>query len=157
MMVGQAQPAEALATNGETEVRVSDIGIAQNIARFGSFRSRAASHAGTAGRHNEDAYLNRPDLGLWAVADGAAAISRAKSHRPKSSICCKVSRLAVCHDMLQEVRSRLETAHERLRARRCAVRRRDHGDHRRGGPGARRLFCLLWAGILRPTCCAAIH
>jgi protein phosphatase/serine/threonine-protein phosphatase Stp1 len=41
--------------------------IGQDTARFGSFRSRAATHAGTANRLNEDAYVNRPDLGLWAM------------------------------------------------------------------------------------------
>ena len=52
---------------------MSAIGIAQNIARSGSFRSRAATHAGTAGRNNEDAYLKavqapvgvKPVLKAW--------------------------------------------------------------------------------------------
>jgi serine/threonine protein phosphatase Stp1 len=45
--------------------------IETNIMAAGRFRSSAASHTSAARRHNEDSWVNRPDLGLWAVADGA--------------------------------------------------------------------------------------
>lgn len=95
---------------------MSDGGIDLDAARFGSFRSSAATHAGTANRHNEDAYLNRPDLGLWAVADGAGG------HRLGEVASAEVVGLLQTIDsghsageVLVEVRSRLEAAHARLR------------------------------------------
>jgi serine/threonine-protein phosphatase Stp1 len=96
---------------------MSTLSIALNAAKSGSFRSQAATHPGTAGRHNEDAYLNRPDLGLWAVADGAGGhqsgeVASAEVVGRLDDIVLGLS----AADMLQEVRARLETAHERLRA-----------------------------------------
>ena len=34
-------------------------------------RSWAMTHPGARRKHNEDTYVERPDLGVWAVADGA--------------------------------------------------------------------------------------
>lgn len=91
-------------------------GIAQEIAQFGGFRSRAATHPGTAGRMNEDGYLNRPDLGLWVVADGAGG--HQSGEVASAAVVAALQDIAAglsAHAMLQEVRARLETAHERLR------------------------------------------
>ena len=94
-----------------------DTNMNVDVARFGGFRSCAVTHAGTANRLNEDAYVNRPDLGLWAVADGAGG------HELGEVASAEVARLlqtidpgVPAADMLGEVRSRLEAAHAHLHA-----------------------------------------
>ena len=96
---------------------MSDNGIGQDTARFGSFRSRAATHAGTANRLNEDAYVNRPDLGLWAVADGAGGHESGEvASAEVASLLQSIDAGLSAAEMLVEVRTRLEAAHARLHA-----------------------------------------
>ncbi|WBV44901.1 PP2C family serine/threonine-protein phosphatase [Pseudoroseomonas cervicalis] len=114
-------------------------------------RSDARTHAGTVRSRNEDAVVHRPDLGLWAVADGAgghgggdvaaAAVASALEGIPPGLSAA---------EMLAQLRLRLSATHEALR-RRAAEQ----------GPGRvmastivvlllrSRHFACLWAGDSR--------
>ena len=130
---------------------MSDNGIDQNTARSGSFRSGAATHAGTANRLNEDAFVNRPDLGLWAVADGAGGHESGEvASAEVAGLLQTIGAGLSAAEMLVEVRSRLEAAHARL-----------HAEASRHGAGATVAttvvvllarddhFACLWAGDSR--------
>lgn len=129
---------------------MTDDGIARSNARFGSFRSSAATHQGTANRLNEDSYVNRPDLGIWAVADGAGGheggeVASAEVAEALQGIAPGLS----AAEMLAEVRARLETAHERLNE--------EASRHRKGMMASTVVvvmarddhFACLWAGDSR--------
>ncbi len=130
---------------------MSDNGIDQNTARSGSFRSGAATHAGAANRLNEDAFVNRPDLGLWAVADGAGGHESGEvASAEVAGLLQTIGAGLSAAEMLVEVRSRLEAAHARL-----------HAEASRHGTGAMVAttvvvllarddhFACLWAGDSR--------
>ena len=132
-------------------------GIEHSVAETGRFRSWGATHVGTVRRTNQDAYVNRPDLGLWAVADGAGGhdggeIASAEVAAALQSVPDNLS----AGEVLVEVRDRLEAAHARLRALGA-----ERGEGRlcastvvivlaRGGH-----FACLWAGDSRAYLCRA--
>ena len=114
-------------------------------------RSWAMTHPGMKRSHNEDAFVNRPDLGLWAVADGAGGHSAgeyasAMIAEALESIPPGLS----ASELLAEVRLRIRSTHEIVREE--ALRRGEHvtiastivvmlarNDH----------FACLWAGDSR--------
>jgi serine/threonine-protein phosphatase Stp1 len=125
--------------------------IAATVMAADRFRSEGASHEGAVRSRNEDRFVNRPDLGLWAVADGAgghqsgdlaaATVADALSAVPNG---------LGAAELLAEVRLRIARAHERLRgeaARRggnailatTVVVLLSRGDH----------YACLWAGDSR--------
>ena len=80
-------------------------------------RSWATTHPGMKRKHNEDAYVDRPDLGLWAVADGAGGhhAGEVASGMIRESLEAIPPGLSAS-ELLAEVRTRIETAHDALRA-----------------------------------------
>ncbi len=126
-------------------------GIQRDTACSGRFRSTAATHAGTVRPSNQDGFVNRPDLGLWAVADGAGGheAGEVASWLVVAALDAIPPELPPA-ELLAEVKLRLETAHKNLREE--AARR---------GPGAliattvvvllahEDYFACLWAGDSR--------
>lgn len=115
------------------------------------FRSWSSTHNGAVRTHNEDRFVDRPDLGLWAVADGAGGhqageVASGMIAEALESIPEGMSPGA----LLGEVRSRISATHDAL----CA-------EARARGPrtviastvvvliAADSFFACLWAGDSR--------
>jgi protein phosphatase/serine/threonine-protein phosphatase Stp1 len=82
-----------------------------------SFRVWAETNVGTVRKHNEDALVNSPHLGLWAVADGAGGHSAGDiaSNKIAQSLGA-VPPTATPQEMLRELRKRIADVHADLRA-----------------------------------------
>ena len=89
------------------------------------YRSSAASHPGAVRAHNEDSFVNRPDLGLWAVADGAGGHQAGDVASQIIADALNAVRAGFgAAELLAEVRHRLAGAHNALRLE--ATRRGGH-------------------------------
>jgi protein phosphatase/serine/threonine-protein phosphatase Stp1 len=125
--------------------------IAATLVTADRFCSVGASHEGAVRSRNEDRFVNRPDLGLWAVADGAGGhqAGDVAAATVADALSAVPSGLGAA-ELLAEVRLRIARAHQRLRAE--AARRGGNallattvvvvlsrGDH----------YACLWAGDSR--------
>jgi protein phosphatase/serine/threonine-protein phosphatase Stp1 len=79
------------------------------------FRASAFTHPGTVRGHNEDVFVNRPDIALWAVADGAGGhdageVASEMVASALQTIPCSLS----AEETLAQVRLRVVAAHAAL-------------------------------------------
>lgn len=79
------------------------------------FRWWAETHPGTRRTHNEDCYVARPEIGLWAVADGAGG--HAHGEMASRMICDRLGRITAASAgvLLAELRNALQEVHAALR------------------------------------------
>jgi serine/threonine-protein phosphatase Stp1 len=113
------------------------------------FRSWAATHVGTVRKHNEDSLVDRRDLGLWAVADGAGGHAKGDvASRMVAEALEAIPPDLSAGEMLTEVRQRMADVNAALRSFRkqendisatTVVILVARGDH----------FACLWAGDSR--------
>ena len=88
-------------------------GSGMSVARV---RSVACSDVGLMRKQNEDSYLDRPDIGLWVVADGMGGMSAGDV--ASRAIVASLNEIAAPPDaatLLHEVRSRLAEVNTALR------------------------------------------
>jgi serine/threonine protein phosphatase Stp1 len=86
------------------------------------FRSHAVTHPGTKRDHNEDMFVDRSDLGLWAVADGAGGHDAGEVASEMIATTLETIPLELtAEEMLAQVRLRISATHTALRE--CAARK----------------------------------
>jgi protein phosphatase/serine/threonine-protein phosphatase Stp1 len=79
-------------------------------------RSWHATHAGTKRKHNEDTWVDRPDLGIWAVADGAGGHQAGEyASGLIAEALDSVPPELSASELLGEVRFRIAATHKALR------------------------------------------
>ncbi len=79
-------------------------------------RSVACSHVGLVRKHNEDSFLDRPDIGLWVVADGMGG--QTAGDVASRAIVASLNEIAEARDaasLMQEVGSRVAEVNTALR------------------------------------------
>lgn len=100
------------------DAQVADQRADQGVGRRGRPTGRAASHRGTVRSRNEDAYVDRSDIGLWAVADGAGG--HGAGHEASAAAAAALADLPMglsAAEMLAQVRLRLGGVHVELQRR----------------------------------------
>jgi serine/threonine protein phosphatase Stp1 len=87
-----------------------------------SWRSAALSHCGVRHRENEDSCLDRPDVGLWAVADGMGG--HADGHVASRTLCRALGRIPASEslpELAMAVEAAIAEANDALLARGTAA------------------------------------
>ena len=96
---------------------MNDLSITSGQARAGRYRSCAATHLGTVRTRNEDNFVNRPDLGVWAVADGAGGHDAGDvAARMVTDALAELPCGLGAAELLSETRLRIAQAHDSIRS-----------------------------------------
>ena len=82
-----------------------------------SYRSVARTHIGTVRQRNEDAVLDRAEIGLWAVADGAGGHERGDYASARIvEVLAEIDAALSGTRLVEEVKARLSRVNNELRA-----------------------------------------
>jgi serine/threonine protein phosphatase Stp1 len=84
-------------------------------------RSVARTHVGTVRRRNEDAVLERAEIGLWAVADGAGTRARRLREQPHHRGIAEVDAALSGLSLVEEVKESLAEVNREVRARAATI------------------------------------